>query len=235
MDPRKRPTGSKLEVKLCMRYPLLRPEEIEETQRWLFISEPPAFLITRSDDSTASVKKKSQMPVKVTSKKSIPSVDSKMVLGPPISSSSSSQPVSQKPISSISTATSRDMDGTIDPLDPGSAVSYRVLEWIIEKTQSQINLSANKQRDSDELQDRLLSAQTQLTLLATQIETGVMSKEQYVHLLGNRLSQDRALVTRLEQQGALSLVNLIKEKIQCIEEELREAEQTSEDSPSTFS
>jgi hypothetical protein len=225
-----------------MRHPLLKPEEIEETQRWLFISLPPAFLITRSDsrsdvaagNRSAATVKKSQVPIKTTPKKPIPSVDSKVAPGPHPFSPTSVPSISKKPISSVATVTPRDV-GTIDPLDPSSAVSYRVLEWIIEKTQSQIKLSANKQHDLDELQDRLLSAQTQLTLLATQIETGVMTMEQYVRLLENRLSQDRVLVTRLEQQGELSLVKLVKEKIRHIEEELSEAEQNVDSSSSPSS
>jgi hypothetical protein len=208
-----------------MRSPLLKPEAVSETQRWLFISEPPPALITSSKSSSGS--KHHSLPSTKTSSLRPPSSPS--IKKPPSNRPNVSITASVPPSSSSQAPHTKDdnisQEEHDNPLDPESAVSYRVFEWIIQKTESQIKSYQNQHMVPDSLRERLKSAQIALTLLTTQIQAGLMNIEHYTQLLHNRLEKDRSLVARFEREDKRTLATLFKEKIKLIEEELQQGDE----------
>jgi hypothetical protein len=208
-----------------MRHPLIKPEDIDEMERWLFISEPPSSLtdLSKSRFSKTSNQIKTSSPSHVNISP-LPSQEiSKRVIHIPEKSVPNSPNVPSPGKNGMN------QHSLEDPMDPEYAASYSVLEWIIQCTQSELNLSSDKETEEYTiLQERLSSAQSHLNILSTRIQLGLITMEQYIQLLQERIKKDRILIAQSEKEGKTSLVSLFKEKIRLTEKELNEGNEQKE-------
>ena len=231
MDPSgKKAVGGVLQVNLSLRRPISSPEVEIETERELVIGEWPAILdgpITNPLPTTTPT-----TPAAAAVVASIPQTnDTSNNQANVIATTTSTTTLVAAPpqiTSTVDFSTLSELEKE-DPLNVNFLVSNDVLEATITSTETAMKSS----RDPDEISDlqiKLMMLQGKLAVLVNQVQTEVLTIEDYLQKLKERIEDDKKLAVYCNQTNRKSEAIQIMKRIKIMQNEIKSAEEASEES-----
>ncbi len=113
----------------------------------------------------------------------------------------------------------------VDPHQISDIFSNDALEAEIELIQAKLSQSSGNAEESQELRERLLQAQTQLTVLVTAVQNGNLSLDRYLEKLKESIKFGQSVAVALNQRGKKSDAILVLRRVNIMKKEVQTAEE----------
>ncbi|KAH6568997.1 hypothetical protein BASA50_000445 [Batrachochytrium salamandrivorans] len=252
-NPR-RETGSKLEVRIKMRQPLLKPDVVTKTERWLIVdfgkplaggspqnagsSSPDTIPASESTGSHGAIGVQPPTHPATLVQPNIPSRTNSPALPPKaISVAPSKSPSTLKPIVNAASPSinspPRPKEGGIDIdsleldfLNPDLIASNQVLEHEHGQILSKIaTLKVTKAVIPEDLQDKKTAYEIRMNLLVTLIQLGKLTMEDYLAQVKACIATSRTTAIEFKRAGKMDLAKQALTRIKLMTAEVEEVEQ----------
>ncbi|CAG8678626.1 12706_t:CDS:2 [Funneliformis caledonium] len=255
VDHVRKPTGGKLEIRLRLRTPLINPDIISKTEKWLIIDEfnanNPAFASIPSTPqaSTSSPATPTRNTPQSVSSASIPTsaqtpVKSKVATPKTPPSPSTPTPIRNE-IPQISTPVAKQKvvrDTPATPTPSRDTVSVDDAQSELEEAEQQLNnlviqneldvvnnqiaiLEAQRKPVPDDLTDRKASLEIKQNLLVIQVETGQLTLDKYIDQVRVNIISCKKLALIFKKAGKLEEAKKALVRSKVMEGEVKEVEE----------
>ncbi|KAL2914184.1 hypothetical protein HK105_206275 [Polyrhizophydium stewartii] len=235
-NPRK-PTGSKLEIKIRLRQPLLKQDMVTRTERWLTIDfdTPGASPSVEPSAALAPVSPRSEV-AEPTSPTTTPARRS--ATAPPASASPAPaqkpklqqarpQPPQQPAPNPAPDTSAVDIEALeLDFLNPDRIASNQVLESEHSQILGQIaQLQAAKKPVPDDLSDRRTAYEIRMNMLVTLVQLGKLSMEDYIGQVKASIAETKKAALDFKRAGRIDLAKQALMRMKLMTAEVEEVEQ----------
>jgi restriction endonuclease len=235
LDANRRATGASLELKIRLRQPVLKPDIVDRTEKWLFL-RPDSVTLSPHESSSQNPSTPAQASIHSISKETLPVSQVTPTLtevNKPASveeENSKKENISTRPSGEIQPqASSNELENAIHwiEMDTDHLVSNLVLEAEIQLAQTK-EIAAKAKKDTiaaEAAEDRRSACQVKLQLLQLNVEMGVLSMVDYRKTLVEALALAKEKALTLKRGNRLDLAAQALQRIKLMQQEVAEIDQ----------